>query len=146
MPEEPNIQLSNTTGRINFSDQGLITSGNPLVNVQFTAPGASPASIQLIFDGNGKPIQGITQYASATTAAAREQDGYTMGVLTDFEADQTGTVLALLHNGERRPIAQLTLATFTNPEGLERCGDTAFHATTNSGRRCTCIPVPAAAA
>jgi flagellar hook-basal body protein len=134
LPEEPNIQLSNTTGRINFSDQGLITSGNPLVNVQFTAPGASPSSIQLIFDGNGKPIQGITQYASATTAAAREQDGYTMGVLSDFEADQTGTVLGFYSNGQRRPVAQLTLATFTNPEGLERSGDTAFHETTNSGK------------
>lgn len=133
LPEEPNVQLSNTTGRITFSDQGLITSGNPLVDVSFTAPGASPSSIQLIFDGQGKPIAGITQYASSTTTAARDQDGYAMGVLNDFEADQTGTVIGFYSNGQRRPVAQLCLATFTNPEGLERSGDTAFRETTNSG-------------
>jgi flagellar hook-basal body protein len=134
LPEEPDIQLSNTTGRITFSDQGLITSGNPLVNVTFTAPGASPSSVQLIFDGQGKPISGITQYASDTTTAARDQDGYAMGVLNDFEADQTGTIIGFYSNGQRRPVAQLSLATFTNPEGLERAGDTAFQETTNSGK------------
>jgi len=134
LPEEPNILLSNTTGRISFSQQGLISSGNPLSEIQFTAPGANPTSIGFIFDGRGDPILGITQYAAATTTAAREQDGFAMGVLTDFETDQTGTIVAFYDNGERRPIAQLTLATFANPEGLERSGDTAFNATTNSGQ------------
>lgn len=134
LPEEPNIQLTNTSGRLTFSSQGLLTSGNPLLEVQFTASGADPTSISFIFDGRGDPILGITQYASATTTAAREQDGFPMGVLTDFEADQTGTIVAFYNNGERRPIAQMTLATFSNPEGLERAGDTAFNATTNSGQ------------
>jgi len=134
LPEEPNISLTNTTGRLTFGAQGLITSANPLNPVTFTAPGAQETKVNLIFDGAGAAIQGITQYAAPTTTAAREQDGYAMGVLTDFETDQTGTIVAFFDNGERRPIAQLALATFSNPEGLERGGDTAFRATTNSGQ------------
>lgn len=133
LPEEPNIQLTNTTGRIKFSPQGLISTGNPITPVEFSAPGAEESSISLIFDGNGDPILGITQFASATTTAAREQDGYTMGVLTDFETDSGGTLVGFYSNGQRRPIARLTLANFTNPEGLQRVGDTAFRESANSG-------------
>jgi flagellar hook protein FlgE len=133
IPDEPNIQLSNTSGRITFSESGLINSGNPLLPLSFLAPGAQPTSIALTFDGRGDDIKGITQFASASTTSAREQDGYPMGVLTDFEADQTGTLIAFYDNGQRRPIAQLSVATFSNPEGLERAGDTAFIPTTNSG-------------
>ncbi|MBN2080663.1 flagellar hook-basal body complex protein [bacterium] len=133
LPEEPNILLANTTGRLEFSTDGLLTSGNPVLDVVFTAPGASESSVELIFDGNGNALNGITQFAAATTTAAREQDGYAMGVLTDFEADASGTIIAYYDNGQRRPIAQLALATFNNPEGLDRIGSTTFRSTTNSG-------------
>ncbi|GEM_PF-1279871 len=133
LPEEPNILLTNTTGRMEFSIDGLLTSGNAANPVQFTAPGASQSSVDLIFDGGGNMIDGITQFASATTTAAREQDGYAMGVLSDFEADASGTIIAFFDNGQRRPIAQLSLATFSNPEGLQRLGATTFQSTTNSG-------------
>jgi flagellar hook protein FlgE len=102
--------------------------------VQFSAPGAAPTVVNLVYDGFGDPIMGITQYASATTASAREQDGYAMGTLNDFETDQTGTIVGLYSNGQRRPVGQLALATFSNPEGLERVGESTFHATTNSGQ------------
>jgi flagellar hook protein FlgE len=133
LPEEPNIKLTNNSGRIVFSTQGLITSGNPVLPINFTAPGADPTNVNFIYDGFGDPIKGITQFASDTTTAARDQNGYPMGVLSTFEADQSGTIVASYSNGQRRPIAQLALATFTNPEGLERVGDTAFRETTNSG-------------
>jgi flagellar hook protein FlgE len=133
LPEEPNIALTNASGRINFSNQGLITSGNPTLPISFTAPGADPTNVNFVYDGFGDPIKGVTQFASDTTTAARDQDGYPMGVLSDFEADQSGTIIADYSNGQRRPIAQLAVATFTNPEGLERVGDTAFRDTTNSG-------------
>lgn len=133
LPEEPNILMTNTTGRLTFSQDGLITSGNPASPVSFTAPGASTTEVDLIFDGRGRALDGITQYASATTTSAREQDGYTMGVLTDFEADSSGTIVAFFDNGQRRPIAQIALATFSNPEGLNRVGATSFRETSNSG-------------
>jgi flagellar hook-basal body protein len=133
LPEEPNIILSNTTGRMTFSTDGLLTSGNPADLVTFTAPGASETQVELRFDGGGNTLSGVTQYASETTTSARETDGYSMGVLTDFQADNTGTIIAYYDNGQRRPIAQLVVSTFNNPEGLERIGETLFSSTTNSG-------------
>lgn len=133
LPEEPNILLTNTIGRITFGQQGLISSGNPLLPLQFTPPGADMLAVTLSFNGQGDPIDGITQFASATTTSARDQDGYPMGVLNDFETDNSGTIVGSYSNGQRRPIGQLALATFANPEGLERVGDTAFASTTNSG-------------
>jgi flagellar hook protein FlgE len=133
LPEEPNILLTNTTGTVLFTQQGLISTGNPALPVTFQAPGADPSAINFIYDGNGDPILGITQFASTTTTAAREQDGYQMGVLTDFETDNSGTLIGFFDNGQRRPIARLTLANFMNPEGLQRVGDTAFRDSANSG-------------
>ena len=140
LPEEPNIDIDNTMGRMTFSSDGLITSGNPVDSIIFTAPGASETTIDFVFDGDGKALEGITQYASSTTTAARDQDGYTMGILNDFEADSSGNIIAYYDNGERRPIAQLALATFNNPEGLKRVGTTSFQSTTNSGSAVTLQP------
>ncbi len=134
LPKEPHIVLTGNLGRIEFGQTGLITVPNPINPIQFDAEGAEPTSIQLIFDGRGNPISGVTQFTSETTAAARFQDGYAMGVLTDFETDQNGVITGFYSNGQRRPIAMLAVATFTNPEGLSRVGDTTFRETSNSGQ------------
>ncbi|MCH7471842.1 flagellar hook-basal body complex protein [bacterium] len=134
LPEESNIGLDNTSGRMLFSPQGQIVSGNPFDAVSFVAPGADPTSIFLVFDGNGQTILGVTQFAAPTTTSAREQDGYTLGILSDFETDSSGTIVAFYNNGQRRPIARLALGTFANPEGLERVGDSSFRTSTNSGQ------------
>jgi len=133
LPEEPQILLSNNTGRITFSTGGFITTANPANPVTFTPSGADTVRINLIMDGEGQPLAGITQFSSDSTAAIYNQDGYTMGVLDDFETDQTGLVVGHYSNGERRPIAQLVMATFPNAEGLQRVGDSSFRESTNSG-------------
>ncbi|MEP0814744.1 MAG: flagellar hook-basal body complex protein [bacterium] len=132
-PKEPQIVLTGNLGRIEFGSTGLIISPNPTTPVQFTAAGAEPTTIDLIFDGLGNPINGVTQFTGETTTAARSQDGYPMGVLTSFETDASGVISGFYSNGQRRPIAQIAIATFTNPEGLSRVGDTTFQESSNSG-------------
>lgn len=134
LPKEPQITLTANLGRIEFGSTGLIITPNPTAPVQFTAAGAEPNSIDLILDGDGNPINGITQFTGETTAAIRMQDGYPMGVLTDFETDASGVISGFYSNGQRRPIGQIAIATFTNPEGLSRVGDTTFRETPNSGQ------------
>ena len=134
LPKEPHIVLTGNLGRVEFGQTGLILVPNPINPIQFEAEGAEPTGIQLIFDGSGNPISGVTQFTGETTAAARFQDGYAMGVLTDFETDQNGVITGFYSNGQRRPIAMLAVASFTNPEGLSRVGDTTFRETSNSGQ------------
>jgi len=46
---------------------------------------------------------------------------------------QEGVLIGSFSNGVSRSLAQLTIANFTNPEGLEKAGGSMFSATINSG-------------
>lgn len=76
---------------------------------------------------------GITQFASNTTTKAISQDGYGLGYLDSFDIDQNGIVTGIYSNGQRREISQVAMATFVNPGGLEKAGDTNYVSTSNSG-------------
>ncbi|MBN1524458.1 MAG: flagellar hook protein FlgE [Spirochaetales bacterium] len=131
------------TFRIQFDTQGRIISaidangqtvdaGMLNMNLLLDIPGAN----QLNFDlrlGNSGMFDGITQEAKTTTTKAREQDGYSLGYLEDFEIDQNGIITGVYSNGQRRDLGQLALATFTNPSGLEKAGETNFVVSNNSG-------------
>ncbi|MDB5084654.1 MAG: protein of unknown function domain protein [Bacilli bacterium] len=52
---------------------------------------------------------------------------------TSFSIDGNGNVSFIDTSGAVQPAAQIGLATFTNPSGLARAGDTTFTATANSG-------------
>jgi flagellar hook protein FlgE len=122
--------LTGGSGTVTFDGTGqLIAGGAPVVG--FTPDnGASPMSVTLDF---GSGMTGLTQFASASTAVIRDQDGYTMGTLESVTIDRTGTIIGGFTNGIVQPIAQIALADFVNPAGLERQGDNLFGASANSG-------------
>jgi flagellar hook protein FlgE len=53
--------------------------------------------------------------------------------LESFSVDARGVIIASFTNGVTRPVAQIAIAMFTNPEGLERVGDNLFNVSGNSG-------------
>jgi len=75
----------------------------------------------------------VTQFAEASSTKVFEQDGYGMGYLENFKIDQSGIITAVYSNGSTRTLGQVALATFTNPNGLEKSGETNFVASNNSG-------------
>lgn len=133
LPAEPNITLANATGLITFGNDGLLASPNPLTPVSFTPTGADTVFIELRFDGSGSPIEGVTQYAGESTTSANFQDGFPLGVLQSFAFDISGTIQGSFSNGLTRPLAQLALANFNNPAGLNRIGNNAWSPSANSG-------------
>jgi flagellar hook protein FlgE len=78
-------------------------------------------------------LEGLTQYASSTTAKAYYQDGYQMGVLNDYTVGKDGTITGIYTNNQSEPIYRVALAQFANPMGLDKIGDTMFRASINSG-------------
>ncbi len=76
---------------------------------------------------------GITQFSSNSTVIAKDQDGYSSGALDSVNIDESGQITGLYTNGNSRLIAQLVLATFNNPAGLERVGDNTYDISANSG-------------
>src|SRR5690554_6214207 len=113
-------------GTLNFDNQGKLTgvTGGP---IQFNPPGADQVAIEPDFSK-------VTQYVGESTVAV-SQDGYPMGDLDSFTIDKNGRIIGVFTNGLTRNIAQLAVATFNNPAGLERIGGTMFRESSNSGTR-----------
>ena len=78
---------------------------------------------------SGLVIQGSPGYFSRT-----DTDGYALGSLGTANWNDKGELIGTYTNGQIRTLAQLSLATFTNQQGLDRIGDTMFQETSNSGQ------------
>lgn len=111
-----------TDNVLTFDASGeLVTPADGNMNI---AGGVIPGvanPIQINLGAAGAP-QRITQYASDTTATVLSQNGSAAGVLNSFDIGQDGRVVGTYSNGRIGVIGQIALASFTNPEGLERVG------------------------
>ena len=76
---------------------------------------------------------GTTQYGSPTSEKKIVQDGYKAGTLQRFTAGADGVILGQYSNGQTKPLGQVVLANFTNPNGLEPLGNNAWAESSNSG-------------
>ena len=74
-----------------------------------------------------------TQYDSDSTVFSQDQDGYASGEMTSVDIAADGTVSAVYSNGEAIEVAMISLATFTDPDGLDSAGGTLFAETAESG-------------
>ena len=81
----------------------------------------------------GSYTNSATQFAETSSTKAFRQDGYSMGYLETYKIDQKGVITGVYSNGTERDLGQVALASFTNPGGLEKVGETAFSQTINSG-------------
>lgn len=99
------------------------TTVNP---VTFTPPGAAQSAISL-------DVSGVTQTGNATSVRASVQNGSAAGSLDSVSIDTSGMVVGKFSNSKTLNLARVALATFTNPGGLSRVGDTMFAFTNNSG-------------
>lgn len=81
-----------------------------------------------------------TGLSSPYTTAALNQDGFAPGTLSNISVSQDGTIQGQFSNGQVRTMAQVAVATFANPGGLQRLGSNQFASTANSG-----LPVVGAA-
>ena len=55
------------------------------------------------------------------------------GTMTGISVDEEGKIYGKYSNGETRCLAQICVATFSNPSGLEAEGESLFRASLNSG-------------
>ena len=126
-----NGSLSGNTGAVTFNPDGSVATftGGPL---SFTPSGALPMVIDLNGGSQGS-FAGLTQFASPSNTVALNQDGYGMGILESFSIGTDGTVVGNFSNGVTRSLAQISLARFNNPGGLENLGGNLFRGTMNSG-------------
>ncbi|MFS8653442.1 MAG: flagellar hook protein FlgE [Limnochordia bacterium] len=114
------------SGEIVFDDRGRVVSTTGSI----TIPGLGGAqSVQITPD-----FSQITQFGEPATAVANSQDGYGAGVLKSFGIDANGVIVGSFSNGLDRQLGQIALATFANPAGLIKTGETLFKVSSNSGQ------------
>jgi flagellar hook protein FlgE len=123
------------TGTIIFNTDGTIAT--PATPVAITIPwaAASGLSAQTIdFDlGTAGTATGLTQYDASSTLYATQSNGALFGALTGVRIDGDGRVIAQFDNGVEKPIYQLPIATFLNPDGLRALNGNAYVPSVESG-------------
>jgi flagellar hook protein FlgE len=78
-------------------------------------------------------LSAIGQFGGSSTVQATGQDGFALGSLQSFTLGNDGTITGVYSNGMRQPLGQLALASFNNPSGLEKAGNSSFRVGDNSG-------------
>jgi flagellar hook protein FlgE len=136
----------NQDGSINLANSTVFGSGNTSPTLDFGASGTTPTTATGYAWGNSLGIAaqkislnlatstgGITQLDSATLTQSIEADGTAFGSLNNVSIDSNGFVTATYSNGVSKQIAQVALATFSNPDGLTAVTGDAYQVSTTSG-------------
>src|SRR5207248_302475 len=85
-----------------------------------TPPGTWDAQgLSLDFGKPGDPTA-MVQFGGTRTLAAMSQNGNPLGTLQSYTTSPTGVITGVFSNGQTRVLAQMALANFNNPGGLEK--------------------------
>jgi flagellar hook protein FlgE len=132
------IEFNPATGAISdIGPQGVMsgTTAPPvLTGAMLAATGvfsaAAPSDdISINFAGD----EPLSQFSGINSLAAQSQDGSATGALQTFTISQDGTITGVFSNGRTQSIAQIAIANFDNPSGLEKLEGSMYRPTANSG-------------
>ena len=141
---QTNIQLkisddaaNSGVSKTNFStfiQEQAGTNGDDTIsfNINGLAGLGKPQTIKLNL-GDPNSFSGISQTGSSNSIAVSKQDGYSQGTLKSTSIGSDGVIMGKFTNGQMIPIAQIALATFANPSGLQNAGNNYMVNTTASG-------------
>jgi flagellar hook protein FlgE len=123
-------------GKLSFGQDGSVSSftyddGSP--EFEFDPRNGAPDVKIKLGAGGPRDFTGLTQFRSATTATAVQQDGYTMGRLRNISIGEDGVITGSFTNGTSKNLAQIMVVDFTNPGGLQRIKDSVYSTSSNSG-------------
>lgn len=150
------VDSADTSFLVNFDNNGIIqslandagaedTEGDLQVELTYEIPNTNPVlndvgiltpetqTFQVDVGSVGNFSNSVTQFASSSSTKVYFQDGYEMGYLKDFTIDRSGYIVGSFTNQQKRQLGQIAIASFLNPEGLSKVGETNFERTINSG-------------
>lgn len=123
------------TGQPQFAAPTTITGGSLVASgtqrglsipVTWADPGIAGQTVVL-------ELSRLSQLADASTVTSVNPDGAPVGDVIGVQVDENGVVSALFDNNEIRQVAQVALATFPNPDGMQAVSGNAFRPTLKSG-------------
>ena len=126
-------------GILEFNPNGSLKSETNNNNLFFNFSGGSDLMQVIDVDfGNsttegGSGLDGTTQYANASATFSQTQDGFPAGSLSGVSISSDGMISGIFTNGEIKDLAQLALAMFESPWGLNKKGNNIWAETLSSG-------------
>jgi flagellar hook protein FlgE len=152
-------KVANNAGQVNWTMKVFDAAGNALTGAQSvafdlggalttSAPTITQAQLNAIAGtsgtwaaggikldfGNATDPDRLTGAAELNSAAALSQDGSTVGSVTGFSVSQQGLITGVFTNGRTQALGQIALATFANPVGLEKAGNSLYIESADSGK------------
>jgi len=124
------IEFSGADG--SYTGLNATTDDTAQFVITFAHDTANPQTIAIDLGTVGQ-LDGLTQFASTSTAVANEQDGYKSGSLSSVSISNGGALIGSFSNGIKKTLATLQIGTFKNPAGLESAGNGYFIPSVNSG-------------
>jgi len=138
------VSFNETTGNsvyMHFNENGSFNymsteSGQRIAGLSMNYDTGSGAGVVSDIDmelGTAGNFDGIYISSDEGGITSTHQDGYPTGLLESTLFNSTGEVIGYYTNGQVSTIAQIATATFTNPGGLVKVGDSTFQDSSNSG-------------
>jgi len=107
-------------------------NGGATTSLAFT-DGKQTGAASLALNGVTVDLSGVTGFAALNTTSITDQNGRAAGTLQGFSLAKDGTLMGQFSNGSTVALGRVALATFANPGGLEKEGNSGYRATANSG-------------
>jgi flagellar hook protein FlgE len=136
----PNVGTTPQTYAVAVTEPADVTVAAAAGTAAFLSTGAydptnSTAPQVTLADGTAITVDlaGLTQFGGPKSVSVTATDGAAAGSLQQFQIGADGSLVGIFSNGQKLTLAMLALASFNNPAGLAKVGDTDFQATSNSG-------------
>ena len=125
-PDGSTTTVTMNPQKLKFDTHGSHPEGSGVTTLTLTNGSEPSQDVQLDFSN-------LTQYSSSSTVAGKA-DGNAAGTLASIAIDKTGTITGTYTNGMKRVEAQVAVAQFTNPGGLNKVGESLYEESNNSGQ------------
>ncbi len=119
---------SSATTTMQFGSDGALTAGGTVtLDIALTNGAGTPLSVAI-------DLADVTNLAQSCSVAVQSQDGWPAASLVAVEMSDNGYVQGQYSDGRTRTLAQVALASFSNPGGLRRLGANLYAEGAASGR------------
>ena len=131
--DDTDLETLMGSGTLQFDTSGqLVAATNATFAIDRNNTGAlNPQPITLNFTDQFGSVTALADQSSRISSIS--QDGTPIGTLADFSISQDGTIVGVFSNSLLRDLGRLSLATFSNNEGLLEVGGNLYTNTSNSG-------------
>jgi flagellar hook protein FlgE len=131
----PPATTAGSLGTLKFDGGGMLTTTPATLTVAGLDFGNGSNPMGFAID-----MAGTTQFGNANVVQKLSQDGFNSGTLKSFSIEANGTITGKYSNEQTKPLGQLVLSSFVNPNGLKSKGDNVWAESAESGSPLTGAP------